>query len=103
MEHIIESLEKTRDSINYLASIKASKLYEYEKKIAVTMIKLQNGTINELEGEPMCKISVTNAKDIAKGICWKEKLDLDLAESNYKSAIVKLETMKSELNGFQSI
>ena len=103
MELLIESLAKVRDSISELSLTKANRIATYEKELAKTMIMLQNGQVNDFDGVEMCKVSVTNAKDIAKGICWRYKLNADLAESEYRAAIVKLETMKAELNGYQSI
>jgi len=40
---------------------------------------------------------------IAKGICYQEKLNMELAEAQYKNAIVGMSAIQAELNGFQSI
>jgi len=95
-------LRKTRDTLKVRGEDKAEALGTYEKSLAQTLIKLRNGQLLELEGEEITNPPATIMRDIAKGIVYKERIVLDLAESNYKSATVALDAIKTTINALQS-
>ena len=103
IEEKINTLELGRDLLKTKATEKAESIAEYEKMIAVTIIKLKNGAEFELDGHKVKNPQVTIMEKIAKGICYQEKLDMELAEANYKNAIVGMTALQAELNGYQSI
>lgn len=103
IEELISDIGKARKSIRQFAKEKAEKLAEYEKDIAKTILLLQNGQIEHFDKILIGRVTATNVEKIARGICWKQKMEADLADSNYKAAIVAIECLKSELNGYQSI
>jgi len=99
----IAELEKAKDHLKERSEKKAETASEYEKAIAVTMIKLKNGRKMELDGEEIVNPLATIIEKIARGICYKEKLEMDKAEAEYKSLITYISTVESILNGWQSI
>ena len=103
IEQKIALLEKARGTLEGLANDKALTAAMYDKELAVTLIKLKNGVAFTLDGASIKDPPATLCEKIARGICWESKLQADQAEANYKLAITKLETVQSELNGYQSI
>lgn len=103
IEQKIGLLEKARSTLEGLANDKALTAAMYEKELAVTLIKLKNGVAFTLDGTSIKDPPTTICEKIAKGICWESKLQADQAEANYKLAIIKLECVQAELNGWQSI
>lgn len=99
----IQELEKGRKLVLQRAEAKAKFTAEYEKSLAVTILKLRNNMIDSFDGISCTDLPATLIEKVAKGICWKESNAASLAESEYKSAIVGMESLKSELNGYQSI
>jgi hypothetical protein len=103
IERRIKALSAGRKQLQPRAERKANAIAEYEKAIAKTLIQLKNGVRFSLDDQPVIDPPVSNMEKIARGICYKEKLALDLAESEYKNAVVGLGTIQAELNGYQSI
>ena len=65
----INQLEKGRDILNERAKNKAEKIADYDKKMAITIIKLKNGGVCEIDGEVVSgSIPVTTMEKIARGI-----------------------------------
>ncbi len=96
-------LREMRKSIAERTLRKANAIANYDKTLAMTMIKLRNGVEMELDGQKVVDVQTTVLEKHAKGICWKERLELEQAEGEYKSLITNIETVKAELNGLQSI
>lgn len=99
----ISTLELGRGLLKEKATEKAETISNYEKVMAVTIIKLKNGVEFELDGNTVKSPLATIMEKIAKGICYQEKLDMELAEASYKNAIVGMAAIQAELNGYQSI
>lgn len=96
-------LEETRELLGHAAKAKATTSAEYDKQLAITLVKLSNGVEMGVGGERIQKPPASTSEKIAKGIVSDFKFALDLAESDYKSLITKLECIKQELCGYQSI
>jgi hypothetical protein len=104
IENKIQELEGLRESVFPAAEAKSNALGEYRKQKALTILKLRNEVIKSFEGEIIkYPLPITIMRDIAAGICWKEKMDQDEAEGMYKGLITILDATKAELNGLQSI
>lgn len=103
IEELAGNLAKMRGSLKKFSDAKAVAISEYDKALALTMIKLKNGMITEFEGQHIDTLPATLIEKIAKGICYKESLAIESAEGTYKSAITAIESLKAELNGYQSI
>lgn len=96
-------LRKIRDQLKFRADDKAKALGEYEKKLAVTILKLRNSESVEFEGETITNPPVSIIEKLAKGICYKESIARDIAESNYKNAIIGLQSVQAIINALQSM
>jgi len=81
----------------------AEAIANYDRQMAVTMMQLKNGMEFELDGVKIKDVTATNMERFAKGICWQPKLNMEEAEALYKSSITYIETVKAQLNGWQSI
>jgi hypothetical protein len=96
-------LEETRELLGHAAKVKATTSAEYDKQLAIVLVKLSNGVELEVGGERIQKPPASTSEKIAKGIVSDFKFAMDVAESEYKSMITKLECIKQELCGYQSI
>lgn len=103
IQNRIGLLQQLRAKIDIAASEKAITAANYDKELAITLIKLKNGVMMELDGNKIQDVPATTAEKISKGICFQQKMDMDMADNKYKAIIVKLETIQAELNGYQSI
>ena len=103
IEDKIKLLETGRGRLEKDSFEKASNLALYEKELAKTIIKLKNGEEMELEGAKIQNPPTTIMEKIARGLCYQEKMNADLAETTYKSTIVKIQTVQAELNAYQSL
>ena len=99
----IKLLRETRDALKIRANDKAKALGEYEKAIALTMLRLRNGQKVELDGEEVVYSSATGLEKIAKGVCYKESIARDIADSKYKNAVLALQAIHTTINALQSM
>ncbi len=93
IDHKIQQLEQMRGEIKGRATNKAKAISEYDKALA-KQILIQK----EQLGYP-----VTLAEKLAKGKCYSERYDMELADGLYKSLISNMNCVQAELNGLQSI
>lgn len=103
MNSLISDLGKLRMSLKTLGAQKAKAISNYERTIAKTIIQLKNGVKFHLDGNEIVNPPTTTTEKLAKGICWQEKLECEEAETLYKSLIVNIEVIKTQLNAYQSI
>ena len=103
MQQLINDLGSLRMSLRVFAKKKAEGIAEYEKNVAKTIICLKNGIEYELDGNKVSNPPTTTAEKIARGICWQDKLKAEESEAMYKSLIINIETIKAQLNGYQTI
>lgn len=99
----IQLLRKTRDSLKLRAEDKARAAGEYEKEIAVTLLRLRNNDPVEFEGRTIENCPVSIMEKTAKGICYKQSIEKDIAESNYKNAVHALQSVQAIINALQSM
>lgn len=102
IEEKIRLLEIGREKLLESAKFKAETIGNYDKKLAVAEIRLRAGKPVTLDGEMIKDCPVTIIKDVAKGLCWEERTQMELAIGEYKANLSKLESVRAELNGFQS-
>jgi len=103
IEQAIKNLSRGRLLLQERAEAKSNAIANYDKEMAKVLIQLKNGVEFELDGSKVSNPLAAVIKEIAKGICWKVKLELDKAEALYKNSIVGLSVIQAELNGWQSI
>ena len=99
----IELLEKGRSLLLKRARRKAESIANYEKVLAITIIKLKANAIPEIFGMEIDNLPATLIEKTARGLIYSEKLEMELAEAEYKAAIVGMSAIQAELNGYQSI
>jgi hypothetical protein len=103
IEKKIALLEQGRGLLEGLGNDKALMTAIYDKDLAIALIKLRNGKDFMLEGEAIKDPPAGLCEKIAKGICWESRLRMEQADITYKSAITKMDSIRSELNGCQSV
>ena len=106
IEKIIAAMAKPRQQLEERGIKKAQAIADYDKAVAVMQLRLGAGRTEglELDGEPVPKkLAATLIPGIAKGLCWQERLELELATNAYKSCVTNLSTLQAQLNGYQSI
>jgi len=99
----INLLETGRKELSKRSQKRAEKVANYEKELGITILKLKNNAIKEYEGMSCENLPATVIEKIAKSIVWADKLEAELAETEYKNAVVGIHCVESELNGYQSI
>ena len=99
----IDELELEGKRLDKLAIEKATALTRYECSVAKTLIQLKNGVSMVIDGDTISNPPVSIMDKIVKGACYKSKLEADVAESNYKNCITKIDILKAQLCGYQSI
>ncbi len=99
----IKILSQARNSLLTRAKDKAEALGAYEKKLAQTMLRLRNGQSVVFNDEEIRYESATGLEKIAKGVCYKESIALDIAESNLRNAHVSMRATEAMINALQSL
>jgi len=89
----IRELEFLRRDFEKLAIEKARTMGVYDRDLRIATLRLKD------EG----KLPATLIEKVAKGDCYKQRSNADLAEALYKIQIVKAQMVQAELNGYQSI
>jgi hypothetical protein len=93
IEERIKLLELGRKELQKRAEKKAGMIAEYEKALSKRILELKT------QGE----LPATLIEKVARGDVWKERLNADLSESEYKNAIVGMSSIESEISAYQSI
>lgn len=99
----IAELEEARGHIMDNAQGKAQSISEYDRALALAIVKLRNNQITQFEGVPCTNLPATLIIPIAKGIVFQESFDKEANEAAYKGCLSIIEAIKAELNGLQSI
>ena len=103
----IALLEKMRSVVKERGDNKADAIALYDRTLAINIIKLKNmqkGETIDFEGiEIKAPLPTTIIEKIAKGLSYNEKLNMEKADAEYKSAITNINTVQAELNALQSI
>lgn len=103
IEQKIKLLEEGRSRLEEKAHYKAETISNYDRKMAIVLIKLKNGESLGI-GEAIIEKPPASIMDkIARGICWEDKLAMETADADYKLTVEKLKSIEAELNGYQSI
>lgn len=96
-------LEAYRQKVHALGDRKAQAIAEYEKTLAVTILKLKNNRIAEYEGQPVDSLPASLLEKVARGICWKQKLEVETSEALYKNAVATVQALQAELSAYQTL
>ena len=99
----INQLDLSINKLKERSINKAESISEYDRVLAITIIKLKNNVVFELDGEKVEKPPVTIIEKLAKGICYKERLQLETADAEYKSLMSGIACIQAQLNAYQSI
>ncbi len=103
IESKISLLEKCRQQLSTRATAKSKATAEYDKVLAVTILRMRNGEVMVHEGQKIDTPQATLIEKIAKGVCWKERLEMDTAENMYDALLTNIRCIMAELNALQSI
>lgn len=103
IQHKIAEIDLIRSEIRKRGDSKAQTIADYDRSLAITIIRLRNGEPMELDGHAVVNPQATVLEKIARGLCWEEKLRMERADAEYKSAVTNLSACEAQLNGEQSI
>ena len=77
---------------------------EYDKAIALAMVRLSSGERMKIDDvETPEKITASTVKDYAKGVCFIECMEKETAEGLLKSALKNLDALGNELAALENI
>jgi len=105
----IAEIKNARSGIFDAAKEKGNSISNYDRAIALTILKIKNGLITEMadpetgEVVQIPQLPATVIPQIAKGLCWMESGRKEEAEALYRAILSNIEAIKSELNGLQTI
>jgi hypothetical protein len=103
IERYILLLDEGRKALSKAACESAQADAEYDKQMALTIVKLKNGVSIQYEGQEVLNPPATVLERIARGICWEYKLAMEKKQAGYKAVITKLNVIQSQLNALQSL
>jgi hypothetical protein len=104
-EQIDAASQRVQDLSNQLDKLgrdAAERSAVYDKELAVTLIRLKNGDELEFFGQTIKNPPASTSERIAKGICYKAKLEAELADHLYMDCQQKLKAAMAVLSGRQS-
>lgn len=84
----IQELETLKNDLVFNASLEA----EYQLKLAKVILRMKTEFI-----------PTTIIKDLAKGECYQEQINKDAEKARYDIVKEKVDIVKSQLNGYQTI
>lgn len=105
----INEIDNLIDNVQDAADNKALGIANYDRKLAITILKIKNKQITEMEDVDGNMIEIPSSlaqnliEKIARGIVWKESLDKESGDAGYKGLITMIDAKKAQLNGLQSI
>ena len=99
----INVLENIKRSVKEVGDKRAEALSAYDKAIAICILRLKANDPVDFEGRQVVDIAVSVMEKVAKGVCWKEKLESEKSEGRFRSIMSHLDTTKAQLNALQSI
>lgn len=99
----IKELDELHGKIEGAMNEKCSAQSNYDKELAMKMIALNNGKEFKFFGETVKNPPATITEKIAKGLVYESRMDMELAENAYKAIISRIDSVKTQLNGYQSI
>jgi len=109
IEDMISEIETIVDSLQEAGEIKAKGISDYDRKLAITVLKLKNGLIGTIEDEDGTfisipqNLSVRDRELIAKGLVYMASYEKESGEAGYKGLISTLEARRAQVNALQSI
>lgn len=99
----IQAIREIRELLPGKSRARAEANSSYEKALAKTIIQLRNGVEFDLEGAKIQNPPATLTRDIAKGICHIDSFKKEHTDTDYKAAIVTIDSLAKEMNGYQSV
>jgi DNA integrity scanning protein DisA with diadenylate cyclase activity len=75
---------------------------EFEKKYAKTLMLLKNGIEFELDGVKIINPPAASVKEIARGICFKEKVNVDKTELLFRGLMKTIDILTTQMDGLRS-
>lgn len=108
IEMMIGKIEALVEQIPEISMEKANGTSNYDRAMAITVLKLKNKQILSMQDLDGSRIAIDNPPAtliplIAKGICYKEAFDKEVSEAGYKGIITMIDAHRAMLNGYQSI
>ena len=103
IEAKIKKLDQAPEKLMERAKEAAATEAEYEKRMAITIARLENGETFVVEGTEIKDAGMGVRKEKAKGICWETKMKMIEAQLMYKASVKNADIICAQLNGWQSI
>lgn len=99
----IDEIEKLKKMNKEMIDKSAQAMSNYDKELALTIVKLRNGVAMEIDGVEIKDPPATIIEKIAKGIIYQARLDLEKAQGYVSGIKSNLMATQAQLNGLQSI
>jgi len=103
IEFYDNEINKIKSYLKNLSQKRATAKGEYDKMLGIIAMQLRNGKSFMIEGKEIKDPPVTLAKYYAKAICWKQKIEMEKADTMYWNAVEILKSTVSQMSGWQTI
>ena len=81
---------------------RASAIGEHSKNLAKRMMELQQGKTFMLDGIKVECTTATNLKKYAEGLCYQERINMELADMSYWAVKSNIEVLQTQISALQS-
>lgn len=99
----LKELYDCRKQLKSAGDRKAAMISAYDLEYAKVTINLRNGIVYKIGEVEIDNPPVSLIDKLARGICYKERLDLDVAENDYKSLSTTINCIQAEINALQTL
>lgn len=100
---ICSELQSLYAKLDDYARAKVVASSDYEKELALVMLRLRSGGTLQLGEEESKDIPTTIIEKVSRGHCWHWALERDKADIKYRNLIKKIDIKQAQLNAWQSI
>jgi len=102
IESACREIQRLSAQLETLGREAASAEAEYDKSLAVVLVKLRDGQEMDAFGITVKNPPATTSEKIAKGLCFKARFKAAMADHNLKACQMKLRAAMAILSGRQS-
>lgn len=102
IDEVSREIQRLSSLLDTLGQEAARAEAEYDKAVAIALVKLKNGVEMNVFGLKVQGPPAATAEKIAKGICYEQRLQATLADNGLKACQMKLRAAMAVLSGRQS-
>lgn len=103
IHEMVKKSQEIRATFRKLNEAKCKAAADYDRQMAVVLIRLKNGDAIEWNGQRIENPPASYCEKIARGVCSDARLKMDTAEGLYHAAQSNLRALQAEMSCLQTI